>query len=86
MEFCFAHAGYKNIEWQGQGLQEKLVDLADNNRVLVEVDEQFFRPGEVPYLRGGNEKIRRSLGWEPTYTWRELMREMVEFDLSLQER
>jgi GDP-D-mannose dehydratase len=35
----------------------------------------------VPYLRGNNIKIREELGWKPSVMWKELMKEMVEYDL-----
>ena len=52
-----------------------------NWREFVEVDERYFRPAEVDYLRADASKARRVLGWEPTVTFDELVRIMVEADL-----
>jgi GDPmannose 4,6-dehydratase len=38
----------------------------------------YLRPEELPYLRGDSTKIRTILGWKPTYTFEELMHEMVD--------
>ena len=37
-----------------------------------------MRPEELPYLRGDSTKIRKELGWEPEYTFKMLMKEMVD--------
>ena len=47
----------------------------------VEVDARYFRPAEVDYLRADASKARRVLGWEPTVTFDELVRIMVEADM-----
>ncbi len=47
----------------------------------VEVDARYFRPAEVDYLCADTSKTRRILGWEPTVTFDELVRIMVEADM-----
>jgi GDPmannose 4,6-dehydratase len=47
----------------------------------VEVDARYFRPAEVDYLCADASKARRVLGWEPTVTFDELVRIMVEADM-----
>ncbi|HEY0430512.1 MAG TPA: GDP-mannose 4,6-dehydratase [Pyrinomonadaceae bacterium] len=47
----------------------------------VRVDERFYRPAEVESLIGDAKKARSVLGWQPTYTFPELVREMVQNDL-----
>jgi GDPmannose 4,6-dehydratase len=39
---------------------------------------KYLRPEELPYLRGDNTKITTELGWKPTYTFEQLMDEMIE--------
>lgn len=43
----------------------------------------LFRPAEVDVLRGDASKAKAKLGWEPTVTFEEMIREMVEADLAL---
>lgn len=47
----------------------------------VTTDERFYRPAEVDLLVGDSTKARKALGWEPRYSFRELVRQMVESDL-----
>src|SRR5215210_3376857 len=47
----------------------------------VKVDERFYRPAEVDLLIGDASKARRELGWEPSYTFEQLVDEMVDADL-----
>ena len=49
----------------------------------VEIDERYYRPTEVDALCGDSTKIRTKLGWEPQYTFTDLVNEMVEHDLAL---
>lgn len=48
----------------------------------VKVDAQLYRPAEVDLLVGHAMKAREQLGWRPSYTFEEMIREMVEADLT----
>jgi GDPmannose 4,6-dehydratase len=47
----------------------------------VKIDERYYRPAEVDLLIGDPAKARAELGWEPHYTFGQLVEEMVEEDL-----
>ena len=47
----------------------------------VEVDPRYFRPAEVDYLCADASKARTVLDWEPTVTFIELVRIIVEADI-----
>ncbi len=69
------------LEWQGEGVDEKGIDKA-TGRVLVEVDPKYFRPCEVDQLLGDPTKAKTQLGWNPRKTsFEELVRIMVEHDM-----
>jgi GDPmannose 4,6-dehydratase len=77
---AFKYAGIE-IEWQGEGINEKGIDKA-TGRVLIEVDPKYFRPAEVDQLLGDPTKAKTLLGWNPTKTsFEELVRIMVEADM-----
>ncbi|HCX28883.1 MAG TPA: GDP-mannose 4,6-dehydratase [Blastocatellia bacterium] len=50
-------------------------------RDYVRIDERFYRPAEVDSLVGDSTKVRTELGWEPNYTFAELVTEMVRNDV-----
>ena len=77
---AFHYAGIE-LEWQGEGIDEKGIDKA-TGKVLVAVDPRFFRPSEVEQLLGDPTKAKTLLGWNPTTTsFDKLVRIMVEHDM-----
>jgi GDPmannose 4,6-dehydratase len=49
----------------------------------VKIDEKFKRPAEVELLIGDAAKARKTLGWEPKTSFKQLVNMMVDFDLEL---
>jgi GDPmannose 4,6-dehydratase len=47
----------------------------------IVVDEKHIRPAEVDVLLGNAAKAREKLGWTPTISLEEMIREMVDADL-----
>ena len=47
---------------------------------LVDVDSRYFRPAEVDYLLADPSRAHRVLDWQPTVTFAELVRLMVDAD------
>jgi GDPmannose 4,6-dehydratase len=68
------------IEWKGKGLNEIGVDKK-TNKILIKIDIEYFRPSEVEDLLGDSSHARKKLGWKPKYTFEELIKEMVEYDI-----
>ena len=52
-----------------------------NYRTTFSEDPQFYRPAEVDLLIGDASKAKTKLGWQPTYTFESLVKEMVDSDL-----
>jgi len=51
----------------------------------VKIDEKFYRPAEVNFLRGDCEKAKKILMWKTDVGFSELVEMMVETDLKLLE-
>ncbi len=82
-EFCeaaFKEVGF-DISWSGAGVEEVGTDIA-SGKIIVRLDKKYFRPTEVDSLRGDASKIRKELGWKPKVGFAELVKEMVEHDLT----
>lgn len=84
-EFCtlaFHYVGIE-LEWKGEGINEKGYDKA-TGKMLVCVNEQFYRPTDVVNLWGDPTKAKNTLGWNPqTTSYEELCKMMAEHDLKL---
>ncbi|MCD6289090.1 MAG: GDP-mannose 4,6-dehydratase [Anaerolineae bacterium] len=66
-ELCQEAFGYLDLDWEK----------------YVVSDPRFYRPAEVDLLVGDASKARRVLGWEPTVSFRELVRMMVDADMEM---
>ena len=76
-EFVEKSADYfgMDIEWRGEGLDEIGVDR-NTGRVVIKVDDKYFRPAEVESLLGDATKAKEQLGWEPKISFDELVEDM----------
>lgn len=50
---------------------------------IVQVEPKYFRPTEVDSLIGDASKARNILGWQPKYSLKELVKEMIKSDVEL---
>jgi GDPmannose 4,6-dehydratase len=90
IKMAFAEVGME-IVFKGEGINEKgyIVNCSnpdyqvEEGQVVMEVDERYFRPTEVELLIGDASKAKKQLGWTPTYTLAELVKEMVASDVEL---
>ena len=78
IEEAFRLKGF-DIKWKGDGVDEIGYD-EKTGRDLIFVDPKYFRPAEVSQLLGDPTKAKTLLGWAPKTTFKELVREMVEYD------
>jgi GDPmannose 4,6-dehydratase len=78
VEKAFSLKGF-DIKWKGEGLNEIGYDSI-TGRELIRISEKYFRPAEVDELLGDSTKAKKELGWNITYTFEELVKEMVDSD------
>lgn len=52
----------------------------------VKIDDRFLRPAEVDLLIGDASKARQHLNWTPSYSFNDLVSEMVQMDMAAAER
>jgi GDPmannose 4,6-dehydratase len=66
-----------------QEFLEEAFSYADLDwRRFVEIDPKYLRPAEVDLLIGDASKAKAVLGWQPTVTFQELVRLMVDADMA----
>ena len=78
IEISFAMKGF-NIKWKGSGINEIGYD-ENTERELIFISKRYFRPAEVEELLGDSTKARTILKWTPEYSFKDLVKEMVEQD------
>lgn len=64
-EFCELAFAEVGLDWQD----------------FVKIDKNYYRPSEVDLLLGDASKAKAQLGWEPTVSFPQLVKMMVEADL-----
>ena len=75
------------IYWSGKNLNEHAYTLKNNKKVhFIKIDENYFRPLEVDFLRGDSKKAFKKLKFKPHYNLNSLIKEMLESDLNLAEK
>lgn len=73
--------------WEGEGLNEKFIlkdstkSIYYNNKILVKINEKFYRPAEVDLLLGTPARAKEKLGWFPEISFDQLIKEMVDEDI-----
>jgi GDPmannose 4,6-dehydratase len=66
------------------GFDEKYLD--ENNNVVVEISQAYFRPAEVELLQANPQKAKIKLGWNPKIKFKDLVKIMVKYDLKKAEK
>jgi GDPmannose 4,6-dehydratase len=84
VNMAFAEVGVA-LEWKGSGKKEQASD-PKTGKVIVEVDQKYYRPAEVDQLVGDASKARQKLGWAPKCSVQQLCTEMVQSDILLFKR
>lgn len=90
---AFAELGVE-LEFKGEGVNEKAFVKSvsfDEAKVQVgqqvlAVDPRYFRPTEVDLLMGDPTKAKEKLGWEIKHQLKDLIKDMVQSDLTLFKR
>jgi len=79
-DFCIATGETRSVKEFLETVFSKLnMDWKD----YVEFDPRYLRPTEVPELCGDASKIKETLGWQPEYSFDDLVQSMIDHDLDL---
>jgi len=78
--FNFAGFGSEKCRWDGHGVNEKYYH---EDKILVQINTDFYRPAEVELLLGDSDLARKELGWKPKTDFLGLVRKMVANDIDL---
>ena len=74
------------ISWSGKGLNTKAYyHINGKKELLIKVDKKYFRPLDIDYLKGDATKAFESLNFKLKYSFKDLIKEMIDHDLKLAE-
>lgn len=69
-----------DLEWEGSGKEERAL-CRKTGKIVVAVDEAYYRPAEVEALIGDASKAANVLGWVPQSSLETIVEEMVKADV-----
>ena len=78
LEICMKKCGLK-YQFILDKKTKKITKIIDkkSNKIIVKINNKYFRPNEVPYLKGDFSKARKLLGWKPKIELESLIDEML---------
>jgi len=79
VELAFEEIGIK-IEWKGSGVDEIGINYI-TGETLVRVNPKYYRDIDIECLIGDSSRARNELKWYPKYSFKDLVKEMVQSSL-----
>lgn len=76
VEYSVSLLGYE-IVWKGKGLKEEGIDKK-SKKVLIKIDEAYYRPSEVDLLLGDSTKAKNKLKWSAETKFKDLIKLMMK--------
>jgi GDPmannose 4,6-dehydratase len=84
IEECLLYIPNKeNYIWKKDELDRDILWNSFDNKLVIGIDEKYYRAAEVSYLKGSYDKAKKILGWEPTVKFNELVKIMMKHALKL---
>ena len=68
-----------NLIFKGTGANLVGIDKNTNN-TIIKISSKYYRPTEVDILKGDNSQIYNDLGWAPKTSFKDLVKEMVDYE------
>jgi len=85
VELAFKEIGVE-IVWRGSGVDEIGIKKGTENdvepQVIVKVNPKYYRDIDIECLIGDSSRARNELNWLPKYSFRDLVKEMVQSSLN----
>tara|TARA_B100001057_G_scaffold65269_1_gene59013 strand:+ start:7454 stop:8488 length:1035 start_codon:yes stop_codon:yes gene_type:complete len=68
-----------HLTWKGKGLKEVGINK-NNNKIIIKIDKDYFRPNEVDILIGNSKKSQKKLNWKPKISFDKMVEDMILFE------
>jgi len=70
------------FKWKKDSMNRDILWDMQYDKLVIGIDPKYYRPSEVELLQGNPEKAKKILGWEAKTTFKDLVKLMMEYDLS----
>jgi nucleoside-diphosphate-sugar epimerase len=83
-EFVELSCKFAGLDFRWEETDNELeTKLLVDDKVIMEISEEFYRPAEVELLFGDSYETLKVLNWKPKVSFMELVKKMVENDVNL---
>ncbi|MFA7290452.1 MAG: GDP-mannose 4,6-dehydratase [Melioribacteraceae bacterium] len=76
VEYASSLIGY-SVKWKGKDLEEIGID-EKSGKILISIDEGYYRPSEVDVLLGDSTKAKQKLNWDAKVKFKDLVYLMMK--------
>ena len=81
IELACKYAGL-DYQWNENG-NDLDTQLHVNDKVIMKINEKYYRPAEVEVLYGDSSETRKAINWQSKTNFKQLVEKMVLHDMSL---
>jgi len=71
----------KKFKWIKDEYNRDILWDNDNSKLVIGIDEKYYRPSEVEELLGDFTKAKNKLGWNPKVDFKKLVEIMIKYEL-----
>jgi GDPmannose 4,6-dehydratase len=70
---------YERFKWREDEKNRWILWDVKDWKLVIGIDEKYYRPAEVDILRADSSKAKQKLGWAPKTTFKDLIKIMMEY-------
>jgi GDPmannose 4,6-dehydratase len=70
---------YKRFRWREDEKNRWILWDVKDWKLVIGIDEKYYRPAEVDVLQADSSKAKEKLGWAPKTTFKDLVKIMIEY-------
>lgn len=82
LDLTCEYAGLKT-EWQIDKENEVNNELWCEGQLIMKINPELYRLAEVEMLFGDSTETRKAINWEPKFSFKDLVKKMIEWDIKL---
>ena len=80
---CLRYLSGPVFEWRKDEKERDILWDRSANKLIIGIDEKYYRPAEVDVLLADASKAKEKLGWEPKVKFNELVEIMMDYRINM---